>query len=147
MAKKFYIASQAPFVELEIVSEKDAEGISEKLLVGFKRYGLAEAQEKINSFKELSESEAQTLLQKEVLYIKNAQVKVYDDETLEVVDTIKVSDTRKAQPYEPFWGDKNEALAVLLEHYLDSTPWRGSFIQGYIKSLINLDYKDAEAKN
>ena len=145
--KKFYIASQAPVIEMPVTSEKDAEGKSYTSIIGFRRYKGSEAQNKIESFKDLDENQATDLLKSEIVYIKDAIASVYDDETFELVETVKIPDTRKAKVLEPFWQDAGECLAVLTEHYLDSIPWKGSIIQAYIKSLYNLDFKEAEQKN
>jgi hypothetical protein len=147
MAKKFYIQSQSPVAELSVVSEKDAEGKSQKILVGFKRYPANEAQKKLESFKDLSDEQAKNLIINEVLYIKDVVLEVYDDETGKKLETIKIADTRTAQPIESFWADKDECLAVLLDNYLDSIPWKGSLITAYITSLYNMDVKNNLSKN
>lgn len=147
MAKKFYIQSQSPVVEITVQSEKDAEGKFQSMTVGFKRHTLTESQSLLDSFKDLSDEAAKDLILKEVLYLKNAQVEIYDDETLAKLETIKIVDTRTVKPVDPFWADKDECLAVLLDSYLDSIPWKGPFIQAYIKTLYNMEIKEDKAKN
>jgi len=147
MAKKLFISSQSPFVEIPVTSAKDAEGKETTILVGFKRYSAKIAQQKLESIKDLSEEEAEKILKEEILYIKNAIITVYDEETFEVAETITVKDTRTVKVIEPFWEDVSGALEVLTNMYLDSIPWKGSLITAYLKTLYNVDFKEAEIKN
>jgi len=147
MAKKLYIQSQVPFVEISVTSAKDAEGKEQTIIVGFKRYDLETAQQKLDSFKDLPDNETNSVIKSEILFIKNAEVKEVDEETYIVSRTIPVKDSRTAQPIEPFWANKDECLSVLVDMYLASTPWKGSLISSFIKTLYNIDFKETEAKN
>jgi hypothetical protein len=147
MAKKLFISSQSPFVEIPVTSAKDAEGKETKIIIGLRRYDPKEAQQKIDTITGLSEDEAFKIIKKEIIYIKNAVVTVYDEETLEVAETINVKDTRTVKSIEPFWEDASGALEVLTDMYLESTPWKGSLLTAYLKALYNLDFKEAEIKN
>lgn len=147
MAKKLFIQSQVPFVEVQVKSEKDVEGKQQTILVGFKRYTLDKAKEILEGFDKLSDEEAQAKISSDILYIKNAEVKEVDDETFEVSNTIFVKDSRSAKPIEPYWGSPEECLSVLVDMYFGSLPWKGSLITAYVKTLYNIDYKEAELKN
>jgi hypothetical protein len=147
MAKKFYIQTQTPTIEIQVSSDKDAEGKTQSVVIGLTRYSDEEAKVKIEAIASLTEDQTKDLLSKEILYIKQATIITYDEETPNKLETIKIADTRTAKPVDPFWESSDECLAVLLDSYLNSNPWKGPFIQSYLQALYNLDLKAAASKN
>lgn len=147
MATKLFIVTQAPSAEVTVTSAKDVEGKIQEIKIGFRRYGLEKAQSILEGLKEVTPETEKEILKQNILYIKQAVVATYDEETLELDKTITVEDTRTAEPFAPFWESSKECLAVLLEHYLDSAPWKGAIITAFVTSLYNIDFKEAEAKN
>lgn len=147
MAKKLFIASQSPVAEVVVTSAKDVEGKEQKITIGFRRYGAEKGLEILKSFEDAEPNSETAKIKAGILYIKGAEVKTYDEETLQVETTRVIKDTRTAESFEPFWSDASEALDVLTSMYLDSTPWKGSILTAFISTLYNIDYKGAEIKN
>ena len=142
--KKLYVASQAPFVEITTSSTDK----SKDIIIGFKKYSLTALQSKFETLAALDEASLETQLRSEILYLKNASVSEYDDETYELIQEINIPDTRKVTPLEDFWKDKDECLAVLLDIYLDSSLWKSSFYDAYNRSLTSdLSFEEAQIKN
>lgn len=142
--KKLYVKTQAPFVEIPTTSlDKRLE-----ILIGFRKYGLTKLQEKFETLGSLDEQALELQLRSEILYIKNASLTEYDEDTFEIVQEVTVSDTRTSPPLEGFWSTKDECLAVLLDTYLDSPLWKPSIYDSYNKSLMSdLTFEEAQTKN
>lgn len=160
MAKVFYIQSQVPVAELPVVSEKDAEGKTQTIQVGFRRHDADVAATLLEKFSgkapdgsdhTISDDEVKALLKDEIIFIKKGAVVAFDEEDTAFLkpEVIKVEDTRTAKAVESFWDSKEECLSVLVDMYLASTPWKGSLISAYIQSLVNIDIaaKEKSAKN
>lgn len=152
MAVKLFVKLQTPTIELK-VEAKDVSGSKEYINIGFKRYEIKEAEAKIEQLKTVSEdfknldtNEVIKFIKNEVVYIKQAKVELFDDE-LNLPKDLVISDTRTVKPNEGLWGTPDECLAVLLDLYLASAPWRLSLIIALQQALINVDYKEAELKN
>lgn len=147
MAKKLFVKLQTPSIELK-VKATDASGSVSEILVGFKRYDLSQLEAK---FKEQVPDAATdtnadfNFISKEVIYIKNAVLEIYDDNGNYLEDLV-VEDTRTVEPNE-FFQTPKEALDVLLTHYMGSNPWKNSLFEAYRDALVNVSYKEAELKN
>jgi hypothetical protein len=142
--KKLYVKTQAPFIEVTASSADKAIDIQ----IAFKKYTLTALQAKFASLAEMKEDELEAQIRSEILYIKNASLSLYDEETLELLETITVPDTRTATPLEDFWKDKAECLAVLLDIYLESSLWKASFYDAYNRSLTSdISFEEAQVKN
>lgn len=147
MAKKLFVKLQTPSIELK-VKATDASGTTSEVLVGFKRYDLSQLEAK---FKEQTpESATDTnadfnFISKEVIYIKNAVLEIYDEKG-DYLEDLVVTDTRTVEPNEFFQSPK-DALDVLLTHYMGSNPWKNSLFEAYRDALVNVTYKEAELKN
>jgi len=142
MTKQFYIKLQTPTVELPVTAT-DASGKTETIQVGFKRYSLDQLEAKFNETTDLTESDMD-FLTKEIIYIKNGTLEVYDDG--KYLEDFIVKDTREVEPNE-FFQDTKDALVVLLGYYLNSSPWKDALIAAYTNSVKNMGYKDGELKN
>jgi hypothetical protein len=153
MAVKLFVKLQVPTIELK-VSAKDAAGIKDSILVGFKRYEISDAQKRLNILQDLLTSaqadnslDSQALdvfIKNEVIYIKQAKLELEEDgKTRELV----IQDTRTTKPIEELWANNEEALDVLTTAYLASSPYRLSLILSAQKALFNSDYSEAEVKN
>lgn len=142
--KKLYVKTQAPFIEIPTVStDKNIE-----IIIGFKKYNLSELQSKFEVLGSMDEQALEAHLRKEILYIKNASLTEYDEDTFEVIQEISIADTRKAIPLEGFWTTKEECLVVLLDTFLDSSLWKSSFYDSYNQSLTaDLSLEEAQIKN
>lgn len=150
MAKKLFVKLQSPSVEIKVTSAESADNQTSSIIVAFKRYPVDKIQAKLDTFTEaakLSEEAAVEFIKSEILYIKDASVDIYDDSTFEFIETIKVEDTRTAQPVADFWEDSDSCLTVLTDNYLLSAPWKSAFSDAFIKAVINRDFKEAEVKN
>lgn len=148
MAKQLYIRLQEPTVELVIVSKPDAANQTSSVVVGFKRYAVDQIKDKFDSFEQAGkdgEETAVTFLSNEIIYIKKAQLDIYEDDVF--VETITVEDTRTATPVVDFWETPKECLIVLSGYFLNSTPWKSPLTDAFIKAVLNTDYKEAELKN
>ena len=148
MAKKLYILSQTPWVELDITSAPDAAGKTYSMTVGFKRKSPEESNKE---FEELSkyqqDSEFFKRIKDNIIYLKNVTLPIYDENSVFVEEKI-VADTRLEQGFEDFWGSSEECLSVLLDLYFESNPWKSSFISTYFDVLLNRTLsKVDEAKN
>jgi hypothetical protein len=146
MAKKLFVKLQTPSIELK-VKATDASSATSEILVGFKRYDLSQLEAK---FKEQTPDSTDTnadfnFISKEVIYIKNAVLEIYDEKG-EYLEDLVVADTRTVEPNE-FFQTPAEALVVLLEHYMGSNPWKNSLFEAYRDALVNVSYKEAELKN
>lgn len=148
MAKQLFVKLQAPTIELKVQAE-DSSGLGAEMFVGFKRYNIDDAQVKLEEYKDSFSSSDEDapikFIKKQIVYIKGATLEMYDDDKL--VETIAVTDTRTAKPLESFWGSPEECLAVLLDYYFQSLPWKNSFFNAINKALLNVDIKDGAIKN
>jgi hypothetical protein len=154
MATKLYIKLQTPIIELT-VKAKDVSGAKESIIVGFKRYETKESQEKISKLQDLLTDSADTnsvsisldtFIKGEIEYIRQARLELADSETGRNTE-LTIADTKTAKPNDSLWATPDECLAVLLDLYLSSAPWRLSLILALQKALFNNDYSDAEIKN
>lgn len=155
MALQLYVKLQTPTIELQ-VKAKDASGAKDSLTIGFKRYELKETEVKFKSLQEILEDiqtennlNSETLnkfIKDEIVYLKAVKVETFDKEK-EVTKELSIQDTRTAKPVETLWETPDDCLAVLLDYYLASAPYRVSFISAMQKALLNNDYSDAEVKN
>ena len=153
MAQKLFIKLQTPTLELTI-NAKDGGGTSASILAGFKRYPsevgeakLKEFQELLNRGDDVGKNSINTFLSNEIVYLKKVPIIVEDSET-GVSKEILVKDTRDAvKPNETLWDNPADCLVVLLEHFMESNPWRVSLIEGVLKSLTNMDFNSDKSKN
>lgn len=150
MALKVFVKLQTPTIELK-VEAKDASGVKDSILVGFKRYEIKQTEAKLKALQETLEniedtSKLEEAIKAEVVYIKQAKVTLFDEEK-KTEKELLVQDTRTAKLVETLWENSDECLAVLLDLYLSSSPYRVSFMSGMQKALINSDFENAEAKN
>jgi len=147
------IKLQSPTIELP-VKAKDASGTRDNLLVGFKRYPIEEAQDKLDNIqillegadrvKSLQSAELDTFITNEVVYIKQAKLDL--DENGKVRE-FTIADTRQVKPIADLWENGDECLSVLLKMYLSSAPYRLALILASQKALMNNDYSADELKN
>ena len=154
MATKLFIKLQTPTIELKLTA-KDSSGVSDSFFAGFKRYDLDDAQKKIeqleavfSSAKEtasLNQKELNSFIKNEVIYLKGITLELANEDGS--FKNYPIADTRTAKPYEGLWESPEECLAVLLDMYLSSAPYRLSFITALNKALFNAEYSDGEAKN
>lgn len=143
--KKLLVKLQSPTVEVT-VKATDVAGNSSEILVGFKRYTVDELKKKIDSITEMDSSTNDVeFFSKEIVYIKNAVLEVYDDNDNYLEDLV-IKDTRTVEPNE-FFQDSAEALTVLLGYYTQSNPWKNALLAGYYNALSNLPPEDLELKN
>jgi hypothetical protein len=143
MAVKLNLKLQTPTIELK-VQAKDPSGAVDTILVGFKRYGFAEAKERFESFS-TSDELIDNVIKQEIVYIKSMKLSLEDEngKTKELV----IADTRTQKPVESLWGEPEECLSVLVDALLDSAPYRGSLIEAMNKALLNMNIGDDSAKN
>jgi hypothetical protein len=143
MAVKLNLKLQTPTIELKIQA-KDPSGAIDTILVGFKRYGFAEAKEKFESFSS-SDELIDDVLKQEIVYLKQMKLSLEDEsgKSKELV----ITDTRTQKPVESLWGTPEECLSVLVDALLDSAPYRGSLIEAMNKALLNMNIGDDSAKN
>lgn len=149
MSKKLFVKLQAPTIELEVKSTADPANEKASIIIGFKRFDLKNLEAKLNSFNEAlkaSLENADEFVKNDIVYIKNAIVEIYDEDTFALEETIEIPDTRIATPTS-FWGDAKECLSVLVEHYLSSAPWKGPIYEAYGKAISNFEIKEEQAKN
>lgn len=99
-----------------------------------------------NMTKEQAEQALKKFITDEIVYLKDVQNLTLEDDSGKETE-LKVADTRTAKPNEPLWGSPEDCLSVLVDLYLESTPYRGSLIQAQQKALANVDMKDGEIKN
>lgn len=154
MAVKLFIKLQTPTIELK-VSAKDAAGTKDSFVAGFKRYELATAQTKLEQLQEIFESvskgntldskELNTFIKNEIVFLKQIKLDLADENGN--AKELAISDTRTVKPNEGLWESADECLAVLLDMYLGSAPYRLSLITALQKALLNNDYSEAEVKN
>jgi len=156
--KQLYVRLQTPVIELT-VKAKDSSGANDKIVVGFKRYNLEEAEKQLKEFQEVIEQqledmqegtaiseEVNSFIKDKVVYIKQAKLEIYDTEADKTVELV-IPDTRKAKPNEDFWESPDECLDALLDLYLSAAPWRSSLITALQKALLNMDYEAEQLKN
>ena len=151
---QLFIKLQTPTIELK-VSAKDASGAKDNFLVGFKRYELKETDAKLKTLQEIMEDatsgdslvqiELDKFIKNEIVYLKQIRLDLVDEKGNPKEFTVQ--DTRSVKPYETLWESPDECLAVLLDLYLASAPYRVSLISSLYKALMNNDYSEAEAKN
>lgn len=153
---KLYVKLQTPIIELP-VEAKDASGAYAKIIVGFKRYTKSEVLDKMKELEttqadiqeasfDFNAYEAKVLqeLKQDILYLKDVSIDIFnDDGTFNF--TLEIKDTRTPPP-SSFWGDEKECLSVLVDQFLNSTPWRDSFIEVRQQAWIN-KYQDDKVKN
>lgn len=154
MAAKLFIKLQTPTIELK-VSAKDAAGTKDSFVAGFKRYELATAQTKLEQLQEIFESvskgtsldskELNTFIKNEIVFLKQIKLDLADENGSS--KELSIADTRTVKPNEGLWESADECLAVLLDMYLGSAPYRLSLITALQKALLNNDYSEAEVKN
>lgn len=150
---KLFIPLQTPTIELPVVAT-DAAGEKHEILVGFKRYTYEQSknlQEELKETLEQNEDVAEdNSLIDSIIYIKNARIDAYEEQedgTYVFKETIKIPDTRKVKPSN-FWGSEQECLSALVEHYLNSLPWRLGFRQSFFQSITNIPLaNEAKEKN
>lgn len=155
MALQLYVKLQTPTIELPIKA-KDAAGNRDSFFVGFKRYPLKEAkivldklQELYNDYKDSPDEFAtklDSLIKKEVVYIKGIKLDTIDDTTGRVSE-LHIPDTRQAKPIETLWASPEECLDVLLDHLLECGPIRVSLNEAMTKALLNSDFEEDKVKN
>jgi len=152
---KLCVKLQTPTIELKITA-KDAAGVKDSFLVGFKRYEIsatdaklkelqAVMQETIEDSTESGTAKLSSFIKGEIAYLKQIKLDLVDENG--ATKEITVLDTRTVKPNETLWGTPDECLAVLLDLYLASAPYRVSLISAMQKALLNNDYSEAEAKN
>lgn len=143
MAKQLFVKLQTPTIELK-VEAKDASGITGAIKVGFKRYTIEELQKKFENPTKLENETDLDFLTKEIIYIKDATLEVYDNGVY--VEDLVIKDSREAEPNE-FFQEPKEALAVLLGYYLNSSPWKNALLKSYQEALFNTNFAEGELKN
>ena len=153
MAAKLFIKLQTPTIELK-VSAKDAAGIKDSFIVGFKRYELAAAQSKLEQLQDIFTSiskdssmeskELNSFIKNEIVFLKQLKLDLADDNGSS--KELAITDTRTVKPNEGLWESADECLAVLLDMYLSSAPYRLSLITALQKALLNNDYSEAEVR-
>jgi hypothetical protein len=143
MAKQLYIKLQTPTVELP-VKATDVSGVTQEILVGFKRYDLDQLKAKFDDETTLETQTDIDFFSQEIIYIKNAVLEIHDETGF--LEDLVVKDTRTAEPNEFFQSPK-EALAVLLGYYLNSSPWKNALIKAQQEALFNTSFADGELKN
>jgi hypothetical protein len=143
MAKQLFIKLQTPTVELP-VKATDASGSTGEIQVGFKRYNLDELKTKFDNPTKLEAETDLEFFSKEIIYIKNAVLEIYDNDVY--LEDLVIEDTRTAKPNE-FFQDPKEALAVLLGYYLNSSPWKNALLKAQQEALFNTITLDGELKN
>lgn len=151
---QLFIKLQTPTIELKVTA-KDASGAKDNFLVGFKRYELKETDAKLKALQEIMEeatkgdslvqTELDKFIKNEIVYLKQIRLDLVDEKGNP--KEYNIQDTRSVKPYETLWESPDECLAVLLEMYLASAPYRVSLIASLYKALLNNDYSEAEAKN
>lgn|SRR5574343_207476 len=121
---------------LEIQEEYKALGESkEEVKIPDPKFSKEEAISKLTKF-----------LKEEIVYLKDVNGLVTIDENGKEKE-FSVADTRTAKPVEPLWGTPEECLSVLVDSFLESAPYKGSFISAQQKALVNADFQDGEIKN
>ena len=153
MAKRIFVKLQTPIIELPVTAI-DASWEEQTIIVGFKRYSLTELQVKIDAYNAATQATTETdsYLVKEISYIKNGILEAYEvDKAGEIipdspVETVIVEDTRTVVPNE-FFQDSASCLAVLLEKYVASAPWKNSLYKALLNALLNTTYSEDKVKN
>lgn len=143
MAKKLYTKLQTPTVELTVTAT-DVAGNVNSIKVGFKRYTIEELQKKFENPTKLENETDLDFLTKEIIYIKDATLEVYDNGVY--VEDLVIKDSREVEPNE-FFQEPKEALAVLLGYYLNSSPWKNALLKSYQEALFNTNFAEGELKN
>jgi hypothetical protein len=153
MAKKLYIKLQTPVIELSIEA-KDASGIQDTLLIGYKRFEITESKDKLEQCQKLilaeendssKVSDLNNFVKSNISYLKNVNLEISNDE--DKLDKLSIDDTRLVLPNDTLWESADECLDVLLDAYLASFPWRVSLILGMQKALLNVDLSEDKTKN
>jgi hypothetical protein len=83
-------------------------------------------------------------IKNEILYIREAHLSAIDEETGKESPFI-VKDTRTEKAND-FWENSEECLEVLLSHYFNSSPWKNKIIEGFNKSLLNIEISQETAR-
>ena len=92
--------------------------------------------------KSLQSSQEQALLdfyKNQILFLKNIEITIEDKDLV-------IKDTREVQPIESLWVNEDEALAVLLDTYLDYVPFRDSLFKKLTDAIFNIQ-QDGKSKN
>lgn len=139
--KKLYLKLQSPVIELKVQC-RDGSGASTSFIVGFKRHGKTEAENRLKAFQDMFTEAVQTgLLDKfikdEILYVKDIEFDVEDTET-GAVTHILVKDSRKEKKGDA-WEDADECLELLKSLLFDSNPYATAIYGAYPKALVNVD--------
>jgi hypothetical protein len=139
--KKLYLKLQSPVIELKVQC-RDGSGASTSFVVGFKRHGKTEAENRLKAFQDMFTESVQTgLLDKfikdEILYVKDIEFDVEDTET-GAVTHILVKDSRKEKKGDA-WEDADECLELLKSLLFDSNPYATAIYGAYPKALVNVD--------
>lgn len=169
MSLQLYVALQTPVIELT-VKVKDVAKETDSILVGFKRYKIEESDEQMKILQEVLDksigvyeedpensskkvcieepdtSFLNTFIKDHIVYIKKIALKTEDTVTKKK-GVMRIEDTRTAKPVEGFWETSTESLSVLVDFFLESSPWKTSLITNVMKAIANADYEDAAAKN
>lgn len=155
MALQLYVKLQTPTIELP-VKVKDSSGAKDSILAGFKRYPIHESQAKLDTLSELiraesdeeaDHSEINKMVKSELVYLKQIKLDLEEDGRAK---ELAIPDTKSVKPHAGLWETSDECLAVLLDLYLNSAPYRLALILTMQKAFINSDfsaYKDAQVKN
>jgi len=155
--KKLFIKLQTPTTELKVTA-KDAAGVADSILVGFKRYEVKEAELKLKEFQEALQSQVDdstegsfaieqvdAFISSQIVYIKQVRLEEQGDDGR--TNSITIADTRKAKPYDTFWENPEECLDALLSMFLAASPWRVPLVTGLQKALVNADFEEDKVKN
>lgn len=149
MAIKLTVKLQRPTIEL-VVKAKDSAGDKDSFKAGFKRYTYAETQTKFKELQAISleanegDDKSDDLIKNEIVYLKDVKLEIEENG---VTKDLHVADTRTAKPIPTLWETSEECLAVLLDVFLNSAPYRVGLLEASTKALINNDYSSAEVKN
>lgn len=93
------------------------------------------------------EADIISFLCKFVVYIQDASLQGIDEVTGQE-KTIAVPDTRTVQPFESLWESAEECLVVLLDVYLQYSPFRDSFFNEFSQTIFSSsDLVKAKIKN
>ncbi len=146
MAKKLFVQLQTPVIEMPVTAI-DASGKKARIIVGFKRHTLTEVEKIFTSLKDESiTTDFEQLVKSDILYLKEITLEVQDVDT-GTNSLLIIKDTREAKSSDD-WNTPEECLAVLLDMYFDSAPWKKKILQTYETVLMNVEKdKELEAKN
>lgn len=161
MKRQLYVKLQTPSIELT-VEGIDGGGRKASVLVGFRRFEIAEASDKLEELealrkevqdqieagtkdKELDTSGLDKFLASNVLYFLNEELLTVDENGKQ--GKLKIKDSRLAPPEEDFWETPEECKEVILGMYLNSLAWRTGFSLKLQDALVNTQISDDQIKN